>query len=156
MVKLGLFSTRKSMDVPKPTILILCTGNSCRSQIAEGLFRHYAGERYDIHSAGLRPAHQVHPVAVEVMAEKGIDIRNQRPKDVGIYLGRLSVRTLFVVCHQAEKQCPRIFPGMLSRVVWPLDDPAAFVGSPEATVEMFRSTRDELERRIQAWLSEHP
>ena len=144
------------MDAHKPTILILCTGNSCRSQIAEGLFRHYAEERYDIHSAGLRPAKEVHPLAVQVMAEKGVDIRDQKPKDVSIYLGRLSVRTLFVVCHQAEAQCPRIFPGMLSRVFWPLDDPAAFEGTEAESLDKFRLVRDELERRIQTWLSENP
>jgi arsenate reductase (thioredoxin) len=90
------------------------------------------------------------------MAERGIDISQQQPKDVGSYLGKLSVRTLFVVCHDAEEQCPRIFPGMMSRVFWPIDDPASFAGSSDETLGRFRMVRDELEERITEWLSKNP
>jgi arsenate reductase len=140
----------------KPTVLVLCTGNSCRSQMAEGLFRRLGGDRFNVLSAGTDPAAAVHPLAIQSMHEIGIDISQQRPKGVGEYLGKIAVRNLFIVCHEAEQRCPRTFPGMLSRTFWPLDDPAAFVGSPEATLEKFRSTRDELEQRVKEWLEANP
>jgi arsenate reductase len=90
------------------------------------------------------------------MAEKGIDISSQRPKASKQYLGRLSVRHLIIVCAGANEKCPRIFPGMLNRQFWPLDDPAAFDGSPEATREKSRSVPDQIEARIQQWLAEAP
>lgn len=124
--------------------------------MAEALLREYAGDRFDVYSAGTEPADAVHPLATQVMAEKGIDMSGQRPKGVGTYLGKLPVRYLIIVCHDAEKNCPRIFPGMMSRSFWPLDDPAAFVGSPEATVEKFRDTRDQITLRIKTWLMENP
>jgi len=138
----------------KPIVLFLCTGNSCRSQMAEGFLRHYAGDRFMAHSAGTEPAERLHPMAVDVMAEKGIDISEQEPKDVGKYLGRLPVRHLIIVCDGANEKCPRIFPGMLNRHFWPFDDPAAYVGSPAATLEKFRAVRDEIESRITEWLEE--
>ena len=88
------------------------------------------------------------------MAERGIDISGARPTDVGEYLGRLAVRHLIVVCDAANEKCPRIFPGMRDRLFWPFDDPAAFVGSPAATLEKFRSIRDQIEARIREWLAE--
>ena len=144
------------MEPAKPTLLILCTGNSCRSQIAEGLFRRHGGNRFNVCSAGTEPTAAVHPLAVQVMDEIGIDIDQQRPKGVGEFLGKVSVRNLFIVCHEAERKCPRMFPGMLARTFWPLDDPAAFKGSPAATLEKFRTTRDELDVLIKAWLVANP
>lgn len=140
------------MAPEKPTILILCTGNSCRSQMAEGLFRHFGGDQFQVCSAGTDPAAAIHPLAVQVMEEIGVDISRQRPKSIGEYLGKVTVRNLFIVCHDAEQKCPRIFPGTLERTFWPLDDPANFKGSPDATVETFRSVRNELESRIKEWL----
>jgi arsenate reductase (thioredoxin) len=110
----------------RPNILFLCTGNSCRSQMAEGFLRELASDRFDAFSAGTDPAKRVHPLAVEVMAEKGIDISGNRPTDVGEYLGRMAVRHLIIVCAGANERCPRVFPGMLNRLFWPFDDPAAF------------------------------
>jgi len=138
----------------RPNILILCTGNSCRSQMAEGFLRELASDRFDVFSAGTDPAERVHPLAVEVMAEKGIDISGNQPTDVGKYLGRMAVRHLIIVCAGANERCPRIFPGMLNRLFWPFDDPAAFEGTPEATLEEFRSVRDQIEARIKQWLEE--
>jgi arsenate reductase len=138
----------------KPTVLFLCTGNSCRSQMAEGFLRHLAGDRFNVLSAGTDPAERVHPLAVEVMAESGIDIGDQRPNPSQQFLGRLSVRHLIIVCQGANEKCPRVFPGMLNRQFWPFDDPAAFDGSPEATRETFRAVWDEIESRIQQWLQE--
>jgi arsenate reductase (thioredoxin) len=141
-------------DKSKPAVLFLCTGNSCRSQMAEGFLREYAADRYAAYSAGTEPAARVHPLAIQVMAEKGIDISGQTPTDVGEYLGRLAVRHLIIVCDGANKKCPRVFPGMLNRMFWPFDDPAAFVGSEAATIEKFRTVRDQIETRIKQWLDE--
>lgn len=140
----------------KPNVLFLCTGNSCRSQMAEGFLRELGGDRFNVYSAGTEPAAQIHPLALQVMVERGIDISAQEPKDVGRYLGRLPVRHLIIVCAGANERCPRIFPGMMNRHFWPFDDPAAFVGSPQATVEKFRAVRDEIEARIKDWLKESP
>jgi arsenate reductase (thioredoxin) len=138
----------------KPNVLFLCTGNSCRSQMAEALLRSRAGDRFEAYSAGTDPADRVHPRAVEVMAEKGIDISDQRPKNSAEYLGRLPVHYLIVVCSGANERCPRTFPGMLNRLFWPFDDPAEFVGSPGATLEKFRAVRDDIEAQIDEWLKE--
>lgn len=143
------------MAFRKPVILFLCTGNSCRSQIAEGFLRHYAGDRFDVHSAGSEPKDEVHPFAIEVMDEKGIDISDHRPKHVGDYLGRLPVRHLIVVCGDANEKCPRIFPGLQTRQFWNLDDPAAFVGDRQETLDEFRRIRGEIETRVKLWIRDN-
>lgn len=140
----------------KPNVLFLCTGNSCRSQMAEGFLRHYGGNTFNALSAGTNPAGEVHPLAIEVMAEQGIDIAGQRPKGVGEFLGRMPVRHLVIVCDGANESCPRIFPGMMNRHFWPFDDPAGFRGTPEATKDKFRAVRDEIESRIKDWLATNP
>jgi len=140
----------------KPSVLFLCTGNSCRSQMAEGFLREFGGDRCAAYSAGTDPADRVHPLAVEVMSEKGIDISQGEPKNVSQYLGRLPVRHLVIVCDGANEKCPRIFPGMMNRMFWRFDDPAAFIGSEAATLEKFRTVRDQIESRIKQWLKETP
>ena len=90
------------------------------------------------------------------MGEKGVDISRAEPKSVGDYLGRLPVHHLIVVCDGANEKCPRVFPGMMNRMFWPFDDPAAFVGSEAATRDKFRAVRDEIEARIKQWLKETP
>jgi arsenate reductase len=140
----------------KPQVLFLCTGNSCRSQMAEGFLRELGGDRFSVYSAGTDPAERIHPLAVQVMSEKGIDISQQVPTNVSAYLGRLAVRYLIIVCAGANEKCPRIFPGTMNRMFWPFDDPATFVGSPEAALEEFRTVRDQIESRIMEWLSENP
>jgi arsenate reductase len=137
----------------KPNVLFLCTGNSCRSQMAEGFLRRHAGDRYHACSAGTNPAQRVHPLAVEVMAEHGVDIAEQRPKSVKEFLGRLPVHHLVIVCEGANESCPSVFPGMLNRHLWPFDDPATFEGTPEATKEKFRKVRDQIETKIKEWVS---
>jgi arsenate reductase (thioredoxin) len=124
--------------------------------MAEGFLRRYGGNRFEALSAGTDPVDRVHPIAVEVMAEKDIDISESQPKNVSQFLGRLPVRHLVIVCDGANEKCPRVFPGMLNRMFWPFDDPAAFSGSPEATREKFRTIRDEIETRIKQWLKETP
>lgn len=138
----------------KPSVLFLCTGNSCRSQIAEAFLRERAGDRFGVYSAGLRPEAGIHPLAIEVMAERNIDLSTQRPKGVEEFLGRLAVLYLIVVCDATEDDCPRIFPGAMQRAFWPVDDPAAFTGTHEGVLEKFRVVRDEIEDRITTWLEE--
>ncbi|QDT63940.1 arsenate reductase ArsC [Calycomorphotria hydatis] len=138
----------------KKCALVLCTGNSCRSQMAEGLLRHDAGNRFDVYSAGTRPAEEVHPLAVQVMSELGIDISEQEPKGVAGYLGRLAVQDLIIVCEDAERNCPTAFPGAFNRHFWPFEDPAKFEGDEEATLNKFREVRDAIRKRIGEWLQE--
>ena len=140
----------------KPSILVLCTGNSCRSQMAEGFLREYAGDRFDVYSAGTEPAERVHPLAIQVMNEIGIDISGQHPKSIKEYLGKLSARYLIIVCDSANESCPSIFPGMVHRLFWPFDDPAKFVGCPEETLDEFRRIRDEIRERVREWLETDP
>ena len=116
--------------------------------------REFGGDRFTAYSAGTDPTELVHPLAVQVMSEKGIDISEQEPKNVGQYLGRLRVRHLIIVCDGANEKCPRIFPGVMNRMFRPFDDPAAFVGSDAATLEKFRTVRDQIETRIKQWLKE--
>jgi arsenate reductase len=123
--------------------------------MAEGLLRELT-DAYEVHSAGTNPAGHIHPLAIEVMNERGIDPSGQHPKHVNDFLGRLPVKYLIIVCEGANESCPRIFPGMLNRQLWPVDDPATFVGSPEATKEKFRTVRDQIESKLKEWLhNEH-
>lgn len=138
----------------KQNVLILCTGNSCRSQMAEGYLRALAGERFNVYSAGLSPKDHVHPLAVRVMAEDGVDIAQQHPKDLDLYLGKLPVAYLIIVCNRADASCPRTFPGMGLRLYWPFDDPDAFEGSDAATLNEFRRVRDQIKHKIRSWLAE--
>lgn len=120
--------------------------------MAEGYLRHLAGDRFNVFSAGTQPAAQVHPLAVRVMAEDGIDISGQEPKGVREFLGQIPVSHLIIVCSGADKSCPRIFPGMPERLFWPFDDPAAFAGTESETLDEFRRVRDEIRERIETWL----
>jgi arsenate reductase len=138
-----------------PIVLILCTGNSARSQMAEALLRAKAGDRFEVVSAGTEPAAEVNPYAIAAMREIGIDISAARAKDVGEFLGRAPVRYLITVCHDADRRCPSGWPGVASRVHWPIEDPAAFRGDEEATRAKFREVREELSRRLDQWLAEH-
>ena len=118
--------------------------------------RSLAGHLFDVHSAGTAPAERVHPLAVQVMAEVGIDISSAVPKTSAKYLGRLPVRHLIIVCEQDEKQSPRIFPGALTREFWPLKNPKDFEGPSDELLVQFRQVRDEMMQRILQWLSTLP
>ncbi|HEX4793969.1 MAG TPA: arsenate reductase ArsC [Humisphaera sp.] len=142
------------MQVGKPIVLILCTGNSCRSQMAEGFLRAYQGDKYEPHSAGTDPKDQVHPLAVQVMTEAGIDITSQKPKSLGTYLGHAPVRHLIIVCDKANGSCPRIWPGAYTRGYIPFDDPATFEGTPEQTLAEFRRVRDLIGQTMKTWKPE--
>jgi arsenate reductase len=130
----------------KPKVLFLCTGNSARSQMAEGLLRHAAGERFEALSAGTNPA-GLNPLAVEAMGEMGIDISTQRSKNVTEFLGQ-PIEYVITVCDRAKESCP-IFPGTYKLLSWSLDDPAAATGSHEEKLDAFRRIRDEISRRIE-------
>lgn len=137
----------------RPVVLILCSKNSARSQMAEALLRKHAGDRFKVHSAGLE-SDRVHPMVAPVMAEVGVDVSGQRSKNVKEYLGYLPVYYLIIVCANAESRCPSIFPGMRERFFWPFDDPAAAEGSEEERMAVFRRVRDEIDERLRAWLAE--
>ncbi len=137
----------------KARVLFLCTGNSCRSQMAEALLRHRAGDRFEVYSGGLNPK-PIPDLTFEVMDEIGIDIRGQSPKGLGPFLGRMHFGHLITVCSRAEAQCP-IFPGVSQRLYWPIPDPAAATGSRAKRLTAFRRARDELRARIDQWLETH-
>lgn len=133
----------------KPLVLILCTGNSCRSHLAEGVLRHAAGDLLNVQSAGSRPAGYVHPLAVAVMNEIGIDITAHRSKHLNEFLEQ-QVETVITVCGNADQACP-IFPGQLNRHHWGFDDPAHATGTDEEKLIVFRRVRDEIRRVFQAY-----
>jgi len=133
----------------KPTILILCTGNSCRSHIAEGILRAAAGDLVNVQSAGSKPAGFVHPLAIKVMAEIGIDISGHRSKHMNEFLTQ-SVNTVITVCGKADQVCP-VFPGQVNRHHWPFDDPAHATGSEAEQMEVFRRVRDEIRRVFETY-----
>jgi arsenate reductase len=124
--------------------------------MAEGLLRDMAGDRFEAHSAGMTPAAEVHPLAVEAMQEIGIDIGTQQPKDLEIYLGKQAVHYLVVVCDRANASCPRVWPGLDEdkRLYWPLNDPADADGTEEDKMAVFRSVRDEIKAKLEQWIQE--
>ncbi len=132
-------------------VLILCTSNSARSQMAEALLRKHAGDRFNVYSAGLNPD-RIHPMVEPVMREIGLDVSGQRSKSVKEYLGRLTAHHLIVVCANAERSCPKIFPGPGERLFWPFDDPATIEGTEEVQLEAFRRVRDQIDARLREWL----
>ncbi len=135
----------------KKQVLILCTGNSARSQMAEGLLRQLAGERMYVFSAGSKPS-TVNPLAIQVMAERGIDISHQRSKHLNEFLQQ-PFDEVITVCDQAAEVCP-IFPGKAHRIHWSFPDPAAVTGSEAERLQAFRQVRDSIEERLRAWLAE--
>jgi arsenate reductase len=133
----------------KPSILILCTGNSCRSHLAEGILRKACGGLIDVQSAGSKPAGYVHPLAIKVMAEIGIDISQHRSKHLDEFL-LADIETVITVCGDADQACP-IFPGQLNRYHWGFDDPAHATGTDEQKLAVFRRVRDEIRRVFEAY-----
>lgn len=133
----------------KPFILILCTGNSCRSQMAEGILRTALGDAAEVASAGSKPAGYVHPKAVQVMQEIGIDISGGRSKNLTEFLdGRVTI--VITVCGNAEQACP-IFPGRVRRHHFGFDDPAHASGDEQTVLGEFRRVREEIKRVFEAY-----
>ena len=132
-----------------PTILILCTGNSCRSHLAEGILRAALADRYTVASAGSKPAGYVHPFAIRAMEEIGLDISAHHSKHLDEFLEQ-DVETVITVCGNADQACP-IFPGQANRHHWGFDDPAHATGSEEEQMLVFRRVRDEIKRVFDAY-----
>ncbi|HNY40261.1 MAG TPA: arsenate reductase ArsC [Bryobacteraceae bacterium] len=129
----------------RPAILVLCTGNSARSQMAEGLFRHFLGDRFEVHSAGTRPS-KVRPEAIAVMAELGIDISGHWSKSVDEFVGR-EFAYIVTVCDNAKETCP-VFHCSAQRIHWSFEDPAAVEGDEETRLSSFRRIRDQIRERV--------
>lgn len=133
----------------KPLVLILCTGNSCRSHLAEGILRAAAGDLIEVASAGSNPAGYVHPKSIEVMKEIGIDISNHTSKHLEEFLNR-PVDTVVTVCGKANQACP-MFPGRMNRYHWGFDDPAHVAGTEEQVLNEFRRVRDQIRLVFEAY-----
>lgn len=132
-------------------VLILCTGNSARSQMAEGLLRHDGGPDYEVFSAGTYPT-SVRPEATQVMREVGIDISGHRSKSVDEFAGQ-HFDCVITVCDNARESCP-VFPATTRRIHWSLEDPAAVQGSEEQRLAEFRRIRDQLRQRLGEFMKE--
>ncbi len=133
----------------KPTILILCTGNSCRSHLAEGILRAALNDACIVASAGSNPAGFVHPLAIRVMGEIGIDISAHRSRHIEEFLDQ-RIETVITVCGDADKACP-VFHGQVNRHHWGFDDPAHATGTEEEQIQVFRRVRDEIRRVFEAY-----
>ena len=136
-------------------VLFLCTGNSARSQMAEAFLRKYAGERFEVHSAGLEPK-PIHPLTIRVMEEAGFDMSGHRSKGIGDYLGKVHFEYLITVCDDADKNCPTVWPGVNQRMHWHFEDPAKFEGSEEQKLAKFRQVRDLIDAKVKIWLKSLP
>lgn len=134
----------------KKRVLILCTGNSARSQMAEGLLRYDGGDRFEVFSAGVEPSH-VRPQAIEAMREVGIDISAHRSKSVDEFAGQ-EFDYVITVCDSANARCP-VFPGKTKRIHWSFDDPAAAGGDEAAKLAVFRRVRDEIRHRLRLFVA---
>lgn len=138
------------MSTEKKRVLFLCTHNSARSQMAEGLLRHLAGDRFDVASAGTERTH-VRPHAIEAMREIGIDISGHWSKTVDELAGE-RFDYVVTVCDRANESCP-VFPGTTQRIHWSFEDPAAVSGTHEEKLHAFRTVRDAIRRRLEEFLS---
>jgi arsenate reductase len=137
----------------KPKVLFYCKHNSARSQMAEGLLRNMAADRFEIFSAGVSPR-PIHPMVYTVMEEIGIDISGQTSKSIDTFFNRGLIDTIIIVCHESEVECPRLHPLALKVLNWPLDDPAATFGQQQTVLQAFRFARDKLKKKLTDWLAE--
>lgn len=134
----------------KTRILILCTGNSARSQMAEGLLRSMAGDKFEVESAGVAPS-RVRPEAIAVMREIGVDISTHRSKSIDEFLHR-EFDFVITVCDNAKESCP-VFPGSVKRIHWSFDDPAAVEGTETERKQLFRRVRNEISEKLKAFIN---
>ena len=137
------------MSVSLPLVLVLCTGNSCRSHLAEGILRAASKGRFRVASAGSKPAGYVHPLAIRAMKEIGMDISAHHSKHLNEFLNQ-QVETVITVCGNADQACP-MFPGQVNRHHWGFDDPAHATGTDEEKLAVFRRVRDEIRRVFEAY-----
>lgn len=138
----------------KVEILVLCSGNSCRSQIAAAYLERYGGHRLQVFSAGTAPDEDIHPLTRLVLAEDGIDLGDRTPTDYRSYLGRISPYFLVVVCDRAAATCPTVWPGVMEHLDWPFEDPARVTGSYHARLDGFRRVRDQIRSHVEAWVDQ--
>lgn len=135
----------------RPRVLFLCSRNSARSQMAEAILRREAGDRFEVHSCGLRPA-PIHPLTLRVIEEAGLDTSPLRSKDLGDFLGKMSIHHAIIVCEAANAHCPKLHPFALHLHDWPFPDPVEAGGTEEERLAAFRDVRDAIEERIVRWL----
>jgi len=133
----------------KPTVLILCTGNSCRSQMAEGILKNAAGDLFEVHSAGSNPSGTVNPKAIQVMGEIGIDLSGYTSKHMNDFLAR-DIKTVITVCDDADAACP-FFPGQVHRYHWGFEDPAHATGTEAEILAKFSDVRDRIKLVFEAY-----
>lgn len=133
----------------KKKILFVCTGNSCRSQIAHGLLNNIAGDRFEVFSAGLSP-NKVHPMAIKVMKEIDIDISHHTSDHLDDYLDK-DIDVVITTCDDANESCP-FFPGTALRLHWSIDDPFESWNVEESNIQLFRDTRYNIEENIRLFL----
>ncbi|HHW44152.1 arsenate reductase (thioredoxin) [Desulfofundulus thermobenzoicus] len=131
--------------MPRKKVLFLCTGNSCRSQMAEGFARAMAGDKWDVYSAGTNPV-GINPRAVQVMAEAGVDISGRTSKAIDPEILH-SADVVVTLCGDAHESCP-LTPPAVKRIHWPLEDPARTTGTEEEIMAKFREVRDEIKKRV--------
>ena len=134
-------------------VVFVCTGNSARSQMAEGFLRKYGGDKFEAYSGGM-VAKGIHPMTIQVMQEVGIDVSGQRSKPVSDYYGKVEFNVAIIVCRRAEDDCPTI--AGTTRVIqrWIFEDPVREEGTDEQKLARFRDIRDQIEARVKLWLAE--
>ena len=136
--------------VSKQRVLFLCTGNSCRSHMGEGWLRHLGGDRYESLSAGAKPSGYVHPLAIRVMAEGGVDISGHHSKNIAEFDGQ-PLDVLVTVCDNAREACP-VFAGATRTIHHSFDDPAHATGTEEEQLRVFRRVRDEIRQWVEEFI----
>ena len=134
-------------------VLFLCTGNSARSQMAEAFLRKLGAGQFEAFSAGLEPR-EINPLTVRVMEEIGFDMSGHRSKGIDEYFGKEHFQYLVTLCDDAEKNCPRVWPGGNQRMHWSFEDPSAFDGSEETKLAKFRQVRDQIQVKVSSWVKE--
>jgi arsenate reductase len=121
--------------------------------MAQAFLNHFAGDRFEAYSAGLEPK-GIHPYTRKVMEEVGLDLMEHTSKHLSEYMGKVHFGYLITLCSDADEKCPSTFPGMGRRLHWAFEDPAAFQGTDEETLEKFRQVRDQIERRVKEWVED--
>jgi arsenate reductase len=136
----------------KTNVIILCTHNQARSQMAEAFLREYGGEHFNVFSAGFEKK-EIHPFTKRVMKDKGYDLNGHYSKELKQFLGEKHFGIIITLCSEAEELCPTL-PGVSTRLRWDIEDPTAFEGAKEEKLEKFREARDRIEEKIKEWLKD--
>lgn len=134
----------------KPNVIVLCTGNSARSQMGEAFIRQYLGHLFNVYSAGLDPK-GMNPYTVRVMDEIGVDVRGQASESVADYMGKMPFAYAITVCGHADEHCPSALWAGGEKLHWAFDDPASAEGDDETKLGQFRTIRDAIQARVIAW-----